>query len=158
MVKFFQSALGNGSCDACTTWKLDAGDTWGLEYQGQEQQDAGHAGTRQMVPVGQWSPREGLKMLDRLFPHIGHGFAGRNLPVVSFHVSLCNRNNWKFIPKIHFSNLGRDFGYSELSLHWHRQVHGQHFHYVTNSSFQILTKNPTVHCTKTTIGVQFQQQ
>ena len=87
MVTLFQSALRNGRCDVCTTWTLQAGDTWGLEYQEQEQQDAKRVVARQLVPVGQWSPREGLKMLDYLFPHIGHGFAGRNLPILSFHVS-----------------------------------------------------------------------
>jgi len=87
MVKLFQSALTNGSCDVCMTWTLGAGDTWGLEYQEQEEEDAGHTVARQLIPVGQWSPREGLKMLDYLFPHIGHGFAGRNLPILSFNVS-----------------------------------------------------------------------
>jgi len=87
MVKLFQSALTNGRCDVCTTWTLEAGDTWGLEFQEQEDQDSGRTVARQLVPVGQWSPRDGLKMLDHLFPHIGHGFAGRNLPILSFNVS-----------------------------------------------------------------------
>lgn len=86
MAKIFQSALTKGRCDICTTWTLEAGDTWGLEYQEQEDQDSGHTDARQLIPVGQWSPR-GLKMLDHLFPHIRHGFVGRNLPILSFNVS-----------------------------------------------------------------------
>jgi hypothetical protein len=77
-----------GRCDNCTVWALKAGDTWGLEYQEQEQKDGGHKVTRHLVPVGRWSPREGLRMSDYLFPHIKKGFAGRNLPIISFQVKL----------------------------------------------------------------------
>jgi hypothetical protein len=89
-----QTALSEGGrCDNCTTWTLRAGDTWGLEYQEQEQKDGGYKLTRHLVPVGQWSLREGLRMSDYLFPHIKKGFAGRNLPIISFQVSL---NHWSY--------------------------------------------------------------
>lgn len=83
-----QTALSeDGRCDNCTTWTLKAGDTWGLEYQEQEQTDKGHKLTRQLIRVGRWSLREGLRMSDYLFPHIKKGFAGRKLPIISFQVS-----------------------------------------------------------------------
>jgi hypothetical protein len=85
----FQAQLTeSGRCDICTNWTLKAGETWGLEYQEQDQDDAGREVTRRLIPVGKWSPREGLRMSDYLFPHVGHGFAGRNLPIISFHVSF----------------------------------------------------------------------
>jgi hypothetical protein len=83
-----QTQLGEGGrCDKCTIWTLKAGDTWGLEYQEQEQTDGGHKVARHLIPVGRWSPRGGLRMTDYLFPHVKKGFAGRNLPIISFQAS-----------------------------------------------------------------------
>lgn len=47
-----------------------------------------HNGTTQinLLEVGFWRPSDGLEMLDHLFPHVEHGFRGRMLPLVSFHV------------------------------------------------------------------------
>ncbi|KAJ4451385.1 hypothetical protein ANN_02847, partial [Periplaneta americana] len=81
-----------GRCDNCTMWTFKSGDTWGLEYQEQEQKDSGRKIARQLVTVGIWTPREGVKMSDHLFPHVRHGFAGRNLPIVSF-----NNPPWQII-------------------------------------------------------------
>lgn len=65
----------------CTRWKLQSGETWGLQYeQKNESTDV------QLLDVGYWRPSDGLNLNDVLFPHVEHGFRGRTLPLVSFHV------------------------------------------------------------------------
>ncbi|XP_044740653.1 ionotropic receptor 93a [Chrysoperla carnea] len=64
----------------CTRWKLQSGETWGLQYeQKNESTDI------QLLDVGYWRPSDGLNLNDVLFPHVEHGFRGRTLPLVSFH-------------------------------------------------------------------------
>ncbi|KAJ1521518.1 hypothetical protein ONE63_003181 [Megalurothrips usitatus] len=38
-----------------------------------------------LLEAGWWRPREGLALVDPLFPHVAHGFRGRTLPIISFH-------------------------------------------------------------------------
>ncbi|PSN38342.1 Ionotropic receptor 93a [Blattella germanica] len=67
-----------GHCDDCSSWTLEAGDTWGLDYLPTEQ-------SRQLIPVGKWTPQKGIEVVGHLFPHILHGFGGRILPLVTLH-------------------------------------------------------------------------
>ncbi|XP_060523884.1 ionotropic receptor 93a isoform X2 [Cylas formicarius] len=71
-----------GACDNCTKWTLQTSETWGREYQTQDYQSDSIA---EILPVGTWRPSDGPSMKDELFPHIAHGFRGKNLPFVSFH-------------------------------------------------------------------------
>ncbi|KAL1505744.1 hypothetical protein ABEB36_005237 [Hypothenemus hampei] len=69
-----------GSCNNCTKWKLEAGETWGREYQ-----TPGENSIADIQLVGTWRPSDGPSMTDVLFPHIAHGFRSITLPLVSFH-------------------------------------------------------------------------
>lgn len=73
--------VATGKCDNCTLWQMKAGDTWGTEY------DDRFLGHERIQHVGWWKLREGPLMIDHLFPNVGHGFRGRNLPLISFHVN-----------------------------------------------------------------------
>ncbi|XP_021926549.1 ionotropic receptor 93a [Zootermopsis nevadensis] len=77
--------IETGRCDSCLTWTLEAGDTWGLEYQEHEEEETGQKIVRRLNPVGRWSPRDGLSMSSHLFPHLRKGFVGRDLTIISFH-------------------------------------------------------------------------
>ncbi|XP_017778842.1 PREDICTED: glutamate receptor ionotropic, delta-2 [Nicrophorus vespilloides] len=72
-----------GVCDNCTTWKLQAAETWGKEY------PQGSTSSKEIGPqllyVGSWRPSDGSSMVDELFPHVAHGFRGRSLPLITFH-------------------------------------------------------------------------
>ncbi|XP_025829003.1 ionotropic receptor 93a isoform X2 [Agrilus planipennis] len=68
-----------GECGNCTAWKIEAGETWGVEYTGS------YALDYKLIDVGVWSPSKGAILTDVLFPHVEHGFRRKNLPVVSFH-------------------------------------------------------------------------
>lgn len=45
------------------------------------------SGSGYFIGTGEWSPRPGVAMNDAIFPHVQHGFRGKNLPFVTFHVS-----------------------------------------------------------------------
>ncbi|KAF2904261.1 hypothetical protein ILUMI_01909, partial [Ignelater luminosus] len=51
-VKSFLSA--HGICDNCTTWRIQAGETWGVEYQKNTSESAS-----QLLDVGTWRPSNG---------------------------------------------------------------------------------------------------
>lgn len=42
----------------------------------------------ELIDVGSWRPSDGCTLKDVLFPHVVHGFRGRTLPMISYHVSL----------------------------------------------------------------------
>lgn len=80
----FQNYLSKyGICDNCTFWQIETGETWGVEYQ-----NIGDLANPQLLFVGTWRPTDGPTMKDELFVHIAHGFRGKLLPMVSFHVSI----------------------------------------------------------------------
>ncbi|KAI5707054.1 hypothetical protein M8J75_013960 [Diaphorina citri] len=80
LLMFLRARLNEvGKCDICTMWSFKSGETWGEEFQ--ENTDA----TIDLLDVGVWTPRDGLRFSDVLFPHIEQGFRGKNLPVISFH-------------------------------------------------------------------------
>lgn len=70
----------SGICGNCTSWRIRTSETWGVEYESKNRNKP-HS-----IPVGLWRPVNGLTMNDALFIHISHGFRGKTLPVVSFHV------------------------------------------------------------------------
>lgn len=72
----------NGICDNCTTWRLQAGETWGTEYQRNSSESV-----TELIDVGTWRPSDGPALEDQLFPHVAHGFRKKVLPMISFHVS-----------------------------------------------------------------------
>ncbi|KAJ8914261.1 hypothetical protein NQ315_003626, partial [Exocentrus adspersus] len=75
-----------GTCDNCTFWKMKTGETWGKEYHLLNDFSSNVPNSLiDILAVGTWRPSDGVSMTDELFPHISHGFRGRNLPVVSFH-------------------------------------------------------------------------
>lgn len=81
-----------GKCDICTMWKFKSGETWGEEFQ------ENASPIMELLDVGVWTPRDGLRLSDVLFPHIEQGFRQKNLPVISFHVSPLSKW-WKIFKK-----------------------------------------------------------
>ncbi|KAH1009939.1 hypothetical protein HUJ05_004315 [Dendroctonus ponderosae] len=69
-----------GTCDNCTKWTIEAGETWGREYQMLDE-----ATNAELLAVGTWRPSDGPNMIDALFPHVAHGFRRKLLPLVTFH-------------------------------------------------------------------------
>ncbi|KAK5650424.1 hypothetical protein RI129_001453 [Pyrocoelia pectoralis] len=72
--------LNYGVCDNCTRWKIEAGETWGKEYE-----KRGLRTEDKLINVGTWRPSDGPCLQDELFPHIAHGFRRKNLPMISYH-------------------------------------------------------------------------
>lgn len=68
-------------CSNCTFWQFESGETWGKEYQKNSSSSIAN-----LLYVGSWSPTGGPDLKDEMFPHIAHGFRGRTLPMVTFHV------------------------------------------------------------------------
>ncbi|XP_050293416.1 ionotropic receptor 93a [Anthonomus grandis grandis] len=73
--------MQSGSCDNCTKWKFETGETWGREYQVMETDES----VAQILSVGTWRPSDGATLVDELFPHVTQGFRRKTLPLVSFH-------------------------------------------------------------------------
>nr|WJJ63358.1 ionotropic receptor 93a [Pachyrhinus yasumatsui] len=74
-----------GTCDNCTKWKLETGETWGRQYQQQGDSYNVELSLARFLSVGTWRPSDGPTMTDELFPHVAHGFRGKLLPLVSYH-------------------------------------------------------------------------
>lgn len=86
-------------CSNCTTWNVKTAEIWGVRYQetaftdesSQQSSDRRieQASTQSAVLLdsGFWKPFDGLKMFDVLFPHISHGFRGKNFHIITYHVS-----------------------------------------------------------------------
>lgn len=85
---------------SCTTWNVKTAQIWGNQYQYTAFTDesskqvgartkAKLASTEEsiLLEVGSWKPFDGLKMRDVLFPHITHGFRGKNFHIITYHVS-----------------------------------------------------------------------
>ena len=68
-------------------WQLKSGDTWGQLYKTNSSNFKPN-----VINIGCWRPRDGPTLDDTLFPHVVHGFRGRSLPMVTFHVSTFNEH------------------------------------------------------------------
>ncbi|CAG4935436.1 unnamed protein product [Parnassius apollo] len=85
----------NSKCGSCNTWKAIAADTWGATYrqfvdpakslESEANTTNGVIEEVQMLQVGTWRPADGVRFSDVLFPHVAHGFRGKELPIITFH-------------------------------------------------------------------------
>uniref|UniRef100_A0A1B0CLF6 Putative glutamate-gated kainate-type ion channel receptor subunit glur5 n=1 Tax=Lutzomyia longipalpis TaxID=7200 RepID=A0A1B0CLF6_LUTLO len=85
-------------CSNCTAWKIQAAEYWGTEYQtnvdnkvpqNYVEEEWNIVNTenrvRKFLDVGTWKPNDGVQLNDVLFPHVFHGFRGKNLHIVTYH-------------------------------------------------------------------------
>ncbi|CAH2047486.1 unnamed protein product, partial [Iphiclides podalirius] len=91
-----QHIQANSKCGNCSSWRALAADTWGATYR----QHADKAVTVdsdvnttngviedvQLLQVGTWRSIDGMRFNDALFPHIAHGFRGKELPIITYHM------------------------------------------------------------------------
>lgn len=70
-----------GECNNCTLWNFISCLTWGNEF-------FESGASVDLITSGSWQPQYGLKLYDNVFPHSVHGFRGKTLPIISFHVSV----------------------------------------------------------------------
>uniref|UniRef100_A0AAU6ND91 IR93a n=1 Tax=Mythimna loreyi TaxID=667449 RepID=A0AAU6ND91_9NEOP len=82
-------------CGNCSRWRALAADTWGATYRGladapdlassANMTASGVIDKIDLLNVGFWRPIDAVKFEDVLFPHIHHGFRGKELPIITFH-------------------------------------------------------------------------
>ncbi|XP_013141730.1 PREDICTED: glutamate receptor 2 isoform X2 [Papilio polytes] len=81
----------NSRCGNCTRWRAMAADTWGATYRqadtaiSEDNNTKGVIEEVKMLQVGSWRAADGVKFNDVLFPHVAHGFRGKELPIVTYH-------------------------------------------------------------------------
>ncbi|CAK1585664.1 unnamed protein product [Parnassius mnemosyne] len=85
----------NSKCGSCNTWKAIAADTWGATYrqyvdsvkslENEANTTNGVIEEVEMLQVGTWRPADGVRFNDVLFPHVAHGFRGKELPIITYH-------------------------------------------------------------------------
>ncbi|CAH1286826.1 unnamed protein product [Chrysodeixis includens] len=90
-----QHIASKSQCGNCSTWRALAADTWGATYRGQsDNPDSTASNTNgtigviekvELLNVGYWRPIDAVRLTDVLFPHIHHGFRGKELPIITFH-------------------------------------------------------------------------
>ncbi|XP_059057543.1 ionotropic receptor 93a [Achroia grisella] len=97
LLKHMQQYLAvKGVCGNCTTWRALAADTWGATYSqitdtpDQEVKAVENITTPaiekvELLQVGYWRPIDAMRYDDVLFPHVEHGFRGKQLPIVTYH-------------------------------------------------------------------------
>nr|XP_049703602.1 ionotropic receptor 93a [Helicoverpa armigera] len=96
LLKHMQQHLAAKSrCGNCSTWRALAADTWGATYRGlSDASDLSNVNTNgssgvidkiDLLKVGFWRPIDAVRFDDVLFPHIHHGFRGKELPIITFH-------------------------------------------------------------------------
>lgn len=97
------------SCGKCVNWRFSSAITWGASFTSSDDEQPNESsenrrrkdserrvddeeakmktlGKGELVDAGTWSPGPGVNMSEPMFPHVKHGFRGRNLPVSTFHV------------------------------------------------------------------------
>ncbi|XP_055690671.1 ionotropic receptor 93a [Lutzomyia longipalpis] len=84
-------------CSNCTAWKIQAAEYWGTEYQTNVDNKVPQmritprdflsyiSKITKFLDVGTWKPNDGVQLNDVLFPHVFHGFRGKNLHIVTYH-------------------------------------------------------------------------
>ncbi|XP_013173619.1 PREDICTED: glutamate receptor ionotropic, delta-1 isoform X1 [Papilio xuthus] len=81
----------NSKCGNCTSWRATAADTWGATYRQVDTATTNANNTKgvieevKMLQVGTWRPADGVRFNDVLFPHVAHGFRGKELPIITYH-------------------------------------------------------------------------
>ncbi|CAH0399911.1 unnamed protein product [Chilo suppressalis] len=99
LLKHMQQYIAAKSiCGNCSTWQALAADTWGATYRGYSEtepvlQDTGPSANVttgviehiELLQVGFWRPIDAIRYEDVLFPHVEHGFRGKDLPVITYH-------------------------------------------------------------------------
>ncbi|KAL4709653.1 hypothetical protein ACJJTC_007384 [Scirpophaga incertulas] len=98
LLKHMQQYISSKSaCGNCSTWRALAADTWGATYRTFEDSEEparnitsnvtarGVIENIELLQVGYWRPVDAIRYDDVLFPHVEHGFRGKELPVVSYH-------------------------------------------------------------------------
>ncbi|KAL1395387.1 hypothetical protein pipiens_011292 [Culex pipiens pipiens] len=92
-----EERVGKDTCNECSMWKVQSGETWGYTYQlpADDVLSGTAVGRRkqvEMLDVGYWTPQDGFVMADFLFPHISHGFRGIHLNFYTYH-----NPPWQFV-------------------------------------------------------------
>ncbi|XP_052755340.1 ionotropic receptor 93a isoform X2 [Galleria mellonella] len=97
LLKHMQQYLAvKAECGNCTTWRALAADTWGTTYSllsdtpEQEVKAVENITTPviekiDLMQVGYWRPMDAMRYDDVLFPHVEHGFRGKQLPIITYH-------------------------------------------------------------------------
>ncbi|CAK1555259.1 unnamed protein product [Leptosia nina] len=89
-----QHITAYSKCGNCSSWQALAADTWGATYRRHtdsviSNKEDDNVTTLienvDLLQVGFWRPIDGFKFSDVLFPHIKHGFRGKELPVLTYH-------------------------------------------------------------------------
>nr|QRF71037.1 ionotropic receptor [Semiothisa cinerearia] len=89
----------NSRCGNCSTWHVLAAETWGATYKDINEAtivEPSHNHTNntaspgvieqiELLNVGFWRPIDAVSFSDALFPHVEHGFRGKELPIVTYH-------------------------------------------------------------------------
>ncbi|CAH1636349.1 unnamed protein product [Spodoptera littoralis] len=97
LLKHMQQYIAAKSrCGNCSTWRALAADTWGATYRSFTEtidivNDSNMNATNRVIDkidllnVGIWRPIDAVRFEDVLFPHIHHGFRGKELPIITYH-------------------------------------------------------------------------
>ncbi|KAL0880381.1 hypothetical protein ABMA27_002819 [Loxostege sticticalis] len=97
LLKHMQQHIATkSSCGNCSTWRALAADTWGATYRSYGDADLVAKDTTNgtmtgaiehvdLLQVGYWRPIDALRLDDVLFPHVEHGFRGKDLPIITYH-------------------------------------------------------------------------
>ncbi|XP_061378615.1 ionotropic receptor 93a [Danaus plexippus] len=72
-------------CGNCSSWRALSADTWGATYDRADENTSSLIEQVHLVQVGFWRPIDGVTFEDVLFPHIQHGFRGKQLPIMTYH-------------------------------------------------------------------------
>ena len=75
-------------------WNVETADMWGSRYEAstygksivEKKVKSDETSSIKLLNAGMWKPFEGLVMNDVLFPHVAHGFRGRNFHIITHHV------------------------------------------------------------------------
>lgn len=100
LTSMFSLLIKTSKCDNCSTWSIESGEIWGNHYpettsfsddsvalttSKKIEKDFGKI--KKLLLVGYWKQNYGLHLSDALFPHISHGFRGKNFHIISYHVT-----------------------------------------------------------------------
>nr|AMM70658.1 ionotropic receptor 93a [Heliconius melpomene rosina] len=85
-----QYIMVKSECGNCSWWRALAADTWGATYREKTYETKRNVTSIviehvELLNVGIWRPIDGIKFEDVLFPHIVHGFRGKELPIITYH-------------------------------------------------------------------------